>query len=297
MGGTDGEPGGRAVVALVQGNIDQGVKWNPSRRLMIMDKYRVLTQGVLQRNPDIIVWPETSVPFVFGADDPNELALRARVKQWGVPLVLGAVRVAAPAEPARGQREIITNSAVLLPGTDNTGGTYDKIHLVPFGEYVPWNLPLGPLVTAVGDFRAGKENTVIPHGTLRLGVPICYEIIFPNLVRRFVLGGANLIVTITNDAWFGRTSAPYQHFATAVFRAVENRTPVARAANTGISGFIDARGRILSSTGLFTEATAVRELTLRSSRPTVYTRYGDVFAYLCSVVSVLLLLLRDGQNG
>ncbi len=118
---------------------------------------------------------------------------------------------------------------------------------------------------------------------------ICYEIVFPDLVRRFVERGATVMTTITNDAWFGRTAAPRQHFTMAVFRAVENRVPVARAANTGISGFIDAKGRILATSGLFTEAALTRTLA-PGNVTTFYTKHGDLFSYACAIAAVLLMV-------
>jgi apolipoprotein N-acyltransferase len=148
------------------------------------------------------------------------------------------------------------------------------------------------MVEAVGDFQAGKEYTVMTfafdHGETKLSTVICYEIIFPDLVRRFVDKGANVLTTITNDAWFGRTAAPYQHFSMAVFRAVENRVPVARAANTGISGFIDARGHILAASQIFTEAHLTRTIFPGTDK-TVYTRYGDIFSYVCLIMSLVML--------
>jgi apolipoprotein N-acyltransferase len=151
------------------------------------------------------------------------------------------------------------------------------------------------MVEGSGDFQSGTEYTVM---TMRvreggagvpLGTVICYEIIFPDLVRRFVDHGARIMTTITNDAWFGRTSAPYQHFTMAVFRAVENHVPIARAANTGVSGFIDARGRILEMSDIFTEASIAHDIAPAArGRKTFYTRFGDVFAYLCSFLSIVL---------
>jgi apolipoprotein N-acyltransferase len=170
---------------------------------------------------------------------------------------------------------------------------------LPFGEYVPLKNVLffvEKMVQAIGDFQAGEEYTVMtaPYGGVdkqletKLSTVICYEIIFPDLVRRFVNNGADVMTTVTNDAWFGRTAAPYQHFSMAVLRAVENRVPVARAANTGISGFIDSRGRIMETSGIFTEAVLTRKLTPGSEK-TFYTRYGDLFSYACVILSLIML--------
>jgi apolipoprotein N-acyltransferase len=175
---------------------------------------------------------------------------------------------------------------------------YDKIHLVPFGEYVPLGqyFPfIKKMVVAVGDFVPGKEHVVMNTPFARIGNLICYEIVFPGFVREFVEKGADVLVTITNDAWFGRTSAPYQHFSMAVFRAVENRVPVIRSANTGISGFIDDRGRILNSSAIFTETSLTEEVMIGGSK-SFYTRYGDMFAFLCILSSVLLLFNNIGST-
>ncbi len=182
---------------------------------------------------------------------------------------------------------------------------YNKIHLVPFGEYVPLKHILffvGKMVPSIGDFGSGSDYTVmtVPYGaggreTTKLCTVICYEIIFPDLVRQFVERGAAIVTTITNDAWFGRTSAPFQHFSMAVFRAVENRVPIARAANTGISGFIDSRGRILETSGIFTEAYLTHTLVPGSTK-TFYTSHGDIFSYLCVIASIVMLALPSKQN-
>jgi apolipoprotein N-acyltransferase len=168
-------------------------------------------------------------------------------------------------------------------------GFYDKIHLVPFGEYVPWKKLLffvDKLVQAAGDFASGEQAVVLNVAPAGVGVLICYEAIFPELSRDLVNAGASLLVNITNDAWFGRSSAPYQHLSMAVLRSVENHVPMARCANTGISGFIDVRGRILQTTNLFEDAHIVGTLNLGVEK-TFYTRHGDWFAWTCLVISVL----------
>jgi apolipoprotein N-acyltransferase len=217
------------------------------------------------------------------------------VRKNNFPLLFGS-----PTYETRPDRRIVVrNSAFLLSAQGRAEAPYHKIHLVPFGEYVPLKSVLffvEKLVQAIGDFQGGDEYTVmtIPAGNPRgrtgtkLSTVICYEIIFPDLVRRFVDQGATVVTTVTNDAWFGRTSAPYQHFSMAVFRAVENRVPVARAANTGVSGFIDAKGRILGTSNIFTEAHLTRRIEPGHEK-TFYTRSGDLFSYLCVFVIILAL--------
>jgi len=212
-----------------------------------------------------------------------------------MPLLFGS-----PTYEVKPNRHIIgRNSAFLLSGDGRLEATYHKMHLVPFGEYVPLKKVLffvEKMVQAIGDFQGGDEYTVmtVPYGEpndrkeTKLSTVVCYEIIFPDLVRRFVKDGAAVLTTITNDAWFGRTAAPYQHFSMAVFRAVENHVPVARAANTGISGFIDAQGRVLETSAIFTEAELTRTLAPGTGK-TFYTLYGDVFSYACVLFTMIML--------
>lgn len=203
-------------------------------------------------------------------------------------------------------KPFLLNSAYLLSPEKLLTGRYDKRHLVPFGEYVPlkWLLFfLEKLVVGIGDFKPGQGPMTLslPDPTNKLptsiGVPICFEIIFPNLVRHMAKEGANVLVTLTNDAWFGDSSAPYQHFSMAVFRAVENHLPVARAANTGISGFIGADGRILAKTPIFTEQAVTGSLPIRTSPPTFYTQYGDAFSWSCVILTGIFLVVSKRKSG
>ena len=191
-------------------------------------------------------------------------------------------------------RPVLFNSAYLLSSTGDPVARYDKIHLVPFGEYIPLASVLTfveKFVEGIGDFGAGQVYTLmqVPQG--RLGVVICFEVIFPDLVRQFVKRGAGLMVTITNDAWFGRTSAPYQHFSIVVFRAVENRVPFLRAANTGISGHIDATGRIVKTTGIIERAYLIQQVEWKRTR-SFYSQYGDLFVFLCAIIALTAILCR-----
>ncbi|HDL21405.1 MAG TPA: apolipoprotein N-acyltransferase, partial [Nitrospirae bacterium] len=211
-------------------------------------------------------------------------------KQLNTYLLFGSVLVK---ESGSGKKQL-SNSAVLLSPEGDTISVYDKIHLVPYGEYVPLRelFPfLKKLVTAAGDFVHGNETTVMETPFAKIGNLICYEIIFPGLARKFADKGADILITITNDAWFGPTSAPYQHFSMAVFRAVENRVPVARAANTGISGFINSRGRIINKSDIFVEAALTGEISIGTEK-SFYTKYGDIFAFICIIGSVLFIIKR-----
>src|SRR5205814_6443679 len=182
----------------------------------------------------------------------------------------------------RGRPDKYYNSAFLVRRDGTTAGVYRKMHLVPFGEYVPLRRLLffaAPLVEAVGaGFFAGEKPELLPVDGHVISAAICYEIVYPDLVWRFVRGGSELLATITNDAWFGRTSAPYQHFAQASMRAIEGGRYLVRAANTGISGIVDPYGRVLERTDVFQQAVLVGEARFLTGL-TIYARYGDLFGY------------------
>jgi apolipoprotein N-acyltransferase len=301
------EPEGRGSikVSVVQGNIEQDKKWDTAYQADVIATYTRLTKEALRDRPDLVIWPETATPFYFGGGGKENIALTADLRKF-VRMNNTALLFGSPTYEVRPGRVVrLRNSAFFVTRSGAVEAMYHKLHLVPFGEYVPLKSVLffvEKMVQAIGDFRAGKEYTVvaIQNGQsagrpVKLSTVICYEIIFPDLVRRFVDRGASVMTTITNDAWFGRTSAPYQHFTMAVFRAVENRVPVARAANTGVSGFIDAKGRVIEKSHIFTETYLTQTLT-PGNRKTLYTQYGDVFAYACSLLAfVMLIPSRQGR--
>ncbi len=278
------EEGQEILVSVIQGNIEQDKKWNANFKRKIMDTYKRLTAKAAARSPDLIIWPETAVPFIFGNDDALTTELIDFQKSFSNYLLFGSV--------TEKNQDQFANSAVLMSPDGGVLSVYDKVHLVPFGEYVPLRemFPfVDKLVVGIGDFLPGGEYTVMDIPSARISTLICYEIIFPGMVRKFANKGANLFVSITNDAWFGRTSAPYQHFSMAVFRAVENRVPVLRAANTGISGFIDTRGRIQGESDIFIEDVLTQSLTIGFFKKSFYSRYGDLFAFFCIIIFVLLM--------
>ena len=272
-------------VAVVQGNIPQGVKWSPAWRLRTAEMYRRLTLEAARTAPTLIVWPETALPFVLTRDaDAREWLGRLAVEARAF-LVVGSPDVTAASPPR------YTNSAFLVSPERGITGRYDKIHLVPFGEYVPLRRLLffaDKLAQgAIGDFVPGAEPTVLAAPDFHLGVTISYEVYFPQEVRQFVLRGADVLANITNDAWYGRTAAPYQHLAMAVFRAVENRAYLVRAANTGVSAIVAPDGRIVARSEIFTEAVLTGEVRLRPRQAfyTFYTHYGDLFAWITLAVA------------
>jgi len=284
-------PGAPLQVAVIQGNIEQDKKWDPTYQKYVLDVYRTLTLAAVNPSadlpgPDLVVWPETAVPFFFGTDKTLSEALIAYQKSLNTYLLFGSILVKS------GPKETYANSTVLLTKDGTVSYLYDKIHLVPFGEYVPLRNVLffiNKLVVGIGDYLPGDSYTkaVTPFGSF--STPICYEITLPGLVRKFYTKGGDFIVTVTNDAWFGKTNGAYQHFSMAVFRAIENRKPVIRAANTGISGFIDSSGRILTTTELFTR-TAIKAAVKTDRTLTFYTKYGDLFSFFCIVLSLLLII-------
>lgn len=283
-------------VALIQGNIDQAVKWSPAFREATLDIYTGLSrQAVARQAADLIVWPESAAPFFFQENSPSSDRIRNLARELKAHLLFGS-----PAAEQRNGHYTNLNSAFLL-GSDGTEiGRTDKMHLVPFGEYVPLArlLPfVNKLVHGIGDFAPGLEVRPLKTGTTPLGILVCYEVIFPELARAQVRAGSRVLVNITNDAWFGRSSAPYQHLSMAAFRAIETRTPLIRAANTGITSIIDQNGHIRGMTSLFKEAVMVGEVQPGSANAP-YLKIGDLFARGClGLVAGILLLQRWRKKG
>ncbi len=278
----------RVRIGLVQPNVDQAQKWDTAYRRDTIDRLKRLTLQVAD-GADLVIWPEAATPFLFDVETTYKEEVLTFVRERGVPLLFGS-----PAVESRtaGQLRLL-NSAYLVSGDGLVLDRYDKTHLVPFGEYIPLKGILSfldKLVVGIGDFVPGAGPRVLSAPGGRLGIVICFEVIFPDLVRQFVEQGADYMVTITNDAWFGRSGAPSQHFAMVVFRAVENRIAFARAANTGISGLIDAEGHILRTTDLFVEGALSGEIRTGGPR-TFYTAYGDLFAYGCVTLSALVVMM------
>jgi apolipoprotein N-acyltransferase len=226
-------------VGLVQGNIPQDQKWDPSYKYRILTDYLDLSRQVLDAGAGLVAWPEAATPFFFDAEAVMAEPIRRLAIESRTPFVIGtdAKELGAGGAPDR-----IYNSAALIGTDGRTRATYRKIQLVPFGEYVPLQQLLffvGPLVEAVSAFSPGVDPTVLDTGDYRVSVSICYESVYPWLSRAFVRRGSQLLMTITNDAWFGRSSAAYQHFDQGALRAIEQGRYLVRAANTGISGAVD----------------------------------------------------------
>jgi apolipoprotein N-acyltransferase len=283
-------------VGVVQANIPQDMKWDARFRQETINRYKRLTHDLNSQSVAVVVWPEAAMPFLFEEDRAFRQQVVESVRADRVPLLFGS-----PASTTINNRLRMFNSAYLLSADGQVMGRYDKMHLVPFGEYVPLSTLLSfvdKMVEGIGDFLPGRDYTLFQLPEAKFGTVICFEVIFPDLVRRFVKEGAQWMTTITNDAWFGDSSAPYQHFSMVVFRAVENRVPFARAANTGVSGFIDRTGRIQTAGPIFVEAALADTLRLRT-QTTFYTRTGDVFAYACVIITLLMIYaaIRTGPKG
>jgi apolipoprotein N-acyltransferase len=273
-------------VAVCQGNLKQGEKWKKEMVLTTLDRYAELTRQV--KGARLIIWPETAAPFFFMRTPDLDAKLKAIAQESGAYLLFGA-----PAFELTSQGERYYNRAYLLNPEGQTIGTYDKAHLVPYGEYVPLRrfFPfIGKMVPMVGDFAEGPVGATVSLPEGAIGPLVCYESIFPYLARAQVANGAHLLVNITNDAWFGKTAAAAQHMSMAVLRAVENRVCLARAANTGISAFIDASGRILWQSPLYVPDAHAQELAWLPGG-SLYTQIGDAFAWTCIAACGLGLIL------
>ncbi|HXD73415.1 MAG TPA: apolipoprotein N-acyltransferase [Vicinamibacterales bacterium] len=243
----------------------------------------------------LVVMPESSISPYTVDDYPDvAAALQKTARESNASLLVGSDQYQWHVVNGRREPEKSFNSAFMIRPDGTTGAVYRKIHLVPWGEYVPlkdWLTFVGPLVQAIGrGFDAGDELTLLPLGQHEISTAICYEIIYPDLVRRFVDEGSELLTTITNDSWFGATSAPYQHFEQAAMRAIEEGRYLVRSANTGISGIVDPYGHVLERSNIFDPEVLVGEVRLLKVR-TPYSLVGDVFAYASAVLTIALLLM------
>jgi apolipoprotein N-acyltransferase len=281
-------------VAVLQGNVAQEDKWNPALSDAITDTYLRMTRQALAEGATFIIWPESSTPFYFEADLLRGGAIRRLAAEGHATLLIGSDQV-EPIKAIPGQQKVeplYYNAAFLVRPDGSTGAVYRKMHLVPFGEYVPAQRLLffvGPIVQAASDFSPGTEPVLLPVDGHKVSTAICYEVIYASLMRQFVSRGSELLTTITNDAWYGRSSAPYQHWDQAALRAIEGGRYLARAANTGISGFVDPYGHVMRKSELFEQALLVEDVRfLRHS--TLYSRIGDAVAWVSLALTVAVVL-------
>lgn len=285
--GGPGTPGETVRAGIAQGNIDQSVKWAPDHQQETLRVYETMTREARQKGSEVIVWPETAAPFFYGWEPELSAVVDAVAEENRVPLVFGAPWF----DPSGGGRYF--NSVFLLGPTGIAQGRYDKRRLVPFGEYIPLRRVLfflKKLTEGEEDFSAGKGPALFTVRGKPVGATVCYEAVFPGIVRASVREGATWLVNVTNDAWFGDTAAPHQHLAMARMRSVEFRRPLVRAANSGVSAIIDERGEVVAELGLFRRGVIVADILPRTGE-TVYGKTGDLFAISCTIMTILFLFL------
>ncbi|MFH1548237.1 MAG: apolipoprotein N-acyltransferase [Candidatus Omnitrophota bacterium] len=315
-------------ISVVQGNIAQDIKWDEEYAENIVNIYAELSiYASIEKGISLIVWPETSYPDYVDIHSPLFQKVQSLTDYSSTPLLMGAVN-------RKSDRDY--NSALLIMPDGKIDQIYNKIHLVPFAEYIPikkFLFFLSDVFPQIGNFSEGKDYTIFEIRNLKsplhvvlppslfskenrgdkkenkggqLPIPnnfatlICFEDLFPDLARRFTNKGANFLVVITNDAHFRESPALWQHFTHSVFRAVENRRPLIRAANNGISGFIDSYGRPIETLNENGRAVGVKGFATNQISPsykkTFYTRFGDLFAYLNALYLVVLLIILAKKN-
>ena len=287
----------KETVALIQGNIKQDEKWDDKYSGGIIGKYSALSLEAEKAGPSLVVWPEGSLPYSMNVEKRDLPFFKG--SGFSSDYLIGVITY----ERHSGGKSISYNSAFHVSPDGEILGMYHKTHLVPFSEhvlladYLPFIRKLVPPVA--GDFTPAKEIKLFDLNGHKFGVLICFESIFGMLSREFVKSGADFLVNITNDAWFGNTSGPYQHFDMSKFRAIEGRVYLVRAANTGISGIIDSAGRVIKKTELFKDKIVLGDVIIKDIS-SLYIKIGDLLAYLCVFLSLLILTFvnlgkfRDG---
>ncbi|MBI5575870.1 MAG: apolipoprotein N-acyltransferase [Deltaproteobacteria bacterium] len=281
-------------IAIAQGGIDQSVKWETAYQNKTLEIYGRLTREAASKGARITVWPETAAPFFYWWEVEMSREVERSASENGVPLIFGAPWF----NPSEGGKYY--NSVFLLDRQGVLEGRYDKRHLVPFGEYIPLKQVfffVRKMTEGGEDFSAGTGPALFNVEGGPAGASVCYEAVFPGIIRESVLAGARWLVNVTNDAWFGDTVAPRQHLAMARMRAVEFRRPMVRAANSGISALIDARGEAVATLGLFRSEVLVGEI-FPGKGDTIYAKTGEIFAICCTIITffILCILLR-GVDG
>jgi apolipoprotein N-acyltransferase len=270
-------------VAVLQPGTSLDEKWDPSQAGEIADRVWALTGAAAVRGADLVVWPESAVPFRLDADASYREAVTRMANELDIEIILNSV--AATDESG------YANSAFLVTPDGVAPRRYDKVHLVPFGEFVPSWAGFAfteSLVKEVGRFTPGRQPAVLP-AQVPVGVAICFEVVFPGLPAAQVRGGAELLVTLTNDGWYGFSWAPHQHFAQVRLRAAENRRWFVRAALTGISGFVDPTGTVIASLGVGEDGFLIEEVQPMTG-VTLRARWGDWWGRLCGLATVAILV-------
>jgi len=280
----NGQPVTRA--ALLQPDISQEMRWNDTNLIAIYQRMMSMTNEAVGGGAKIVIWPESTVPLSYSSTDFYRQSIEEFSRLHDVDIILGSI-----AEDARNANRM-WNAAFLVSG-GRTIGHYDKIRLVPFGEYVPLRKLLffaEKLVHAVGEFEFGTRDTPLA-GRYRYGPAICYEVVYPQITRTQVRHGANVLVTITNDAWYDGTSAPRQHLNQARLRAIEDDRYLLRAGTTGISAFVDPTGRVIRELPMGRSGIIYADFQARES-VTPYVRFGDWFAWVALALVAIALVRR-----
>jgi apolipoprotein N-acyltransferase len=291
-------------ISVIQGNIPQAIKWREDASKKILNEYMRLSRLVAIDRPDLIVWPEAAFPEVMRSGNYLDNDLGALANDIRIPLLVGAVSLDA---------DKYYNNAILISKQGKLIQRYEKLHLVPFGEYIPLKglFPFLEAIVPIGDFSRGQEHTIfyldkqmhaLPSKDICFSVLICFEDVFPELSRQFVNKGADFLINITNDAWFGDSSSPYQHLQASVFRAVENGVYLIRAANTGVSGFITPVGRVYplidntSSKQTFISGYKTKDIFPLLKQNSPYTQWGDWFVLACLMITIFGIIRVKAQR-
>ncbi|MCA9733698.1 MAG: apolipoprotein N-acyltransferase [Deferribacteres bacterium] len=292
----------KVKVALVQGNIDPYQKWEKENRDRSFFLFDSLSQSIGKGQVDLIIWPETATPVYLLRSRQKLSWITGLYEQLNTPIFTGT-----PDYEWIDKKKYKTfNSLTLIDGSTGPFELYSKIKLVPFGERIPYQDILFFIKWILSKFNLGEGNfspgesiklfqlrmRQNPESKISFGGVICFESTFPEFVGEVVKKGAAFIVIVTNDGWYKRTGAPYQHAQMAVFRAIENRTPIARCANTGISMTIDPYGKIRKETGIFEEAVITDTLQTRTQL-TYFTKNGHVFSHIISAIAIVLLIFTS----
>jgi apolipoprotein N-acyltransferase len=295
-------PSAPISIAAIQGNVPIHEKRDPAQEEEILEEHIRLTEDAMAMQPDLIIWPEAATPQPLFSDQRSWDVVRSLAEKHSGDFLLGTVNLDTTGD---------FNSAVLLTENGRTAQTYNKIHLVPFGEFLPFRslVPYPAWVTSQvpGDFDSGREPTLLEmaHRPVKIAALICFEDTLGDLARRFVRQGAQLFVVLTNDGWFLKSAGARQHVQHSIFRCAETKIPMVRAANTGLTCIIDSHGRILHSLedaegGMFFEGILFSEVDVpQDPKMTFYTRYGDAFSLTCLGAGILtggFLILRRREN-
>lgn len=288
--------GEQIKIALLQGNLEPEVKWNESLLDYNIQTYIDMSKDAAKESLDLIIWPETAAPCYLASEEVYSERVQETCDQLNTPLLVGTNDY----QVGTGGKLKYYNSAFLFRPHGGHPTVYNKIHLVPFSEKLPYDEIFGitdRIQFGQSDFSNGEDFTIfdIPEG--KFATLICFESVYPALVRDFVNRGVNFLVNITNDGWFGKTHGPFQHAQIAVFRAIENRIAIARCANTGVSMFIDPYGRVKKPTRIWVRDVVIDKIPLKRTQDagwhkrTLYARHGDWFALSCLVISFLAIAM------